>query len=90
MVEVSANAYMPFVGRTEQTSGLSPLAKNVPDIPLPNHGFQKFIDRLFRFTELMNWILAKPWAVGRTAISEPVEQKIVEVVLCSGVVAINC
>jgi hypothetical protein len=73
MFEVSAHAYMPSVGRTEQTGGYSSFFRRVPDFPLSNHGFQAFIDRLFRFAGQKNWIPLNIWTVGRTTIPSPAE-----------------
>jgi hypothetical protein len=90
MFEVFVDGYMPFGGRTKQTLGFPSLFRRFPDFPLSNHGFKAFIDRLFRFVGRTNWIPRQLRAAGRTAIPSPAEQQIVEVVLCSGVVAINC
>ena len=73
MFEVFIKVHVPFVGKIIKVSGFSSPFNKVPEIPLSNHGFQGFIDRLFRIAGLRNWIPLQIKAVDRTTIPGPAE-----------------
>jgi hypothetical protein len=73
MFEVSNNSHMPFIGKVRQICVFTARSRRILGIPSSIHSFQVFIDRLFRFAGLWNWLSPAYEATSRTTIAGPAE-----------------